>query len=452
MSVFTGSAVNNLTLIGFDDQGGGDNTSLLSLNATAGTTYRIAVDGYFSATGAIQLNVAPPPPANDNFANQIALTGETATTKGSNSGATGEVGEPAQSGPINSAWWSWTAPTSGIYNIDTKGSNFDTYLSVYNDSALNNLTLIGTNDDAAGSLTSLVSLNATAGTTYRIAVDGFSSITGAIQLNIAPPPPANDNFANRIALTGATANAIGTNIGATGEVGEPAQSGPINSSWWTWTAPTTGNYTFDTIGSGSDTYLSLFTGTNLPSLALVAADDDGGGNLTSRITQSVTAGTTYQIAVDGWSDRTGPINLNIAPTPLGSAGTDKLTETANNTLKGEPGENLLTGGTGAGTMLPFAESSVSASDPGTDLAIGNKRDPLTEGGAALDAPSLFSPDDNSAVPALVKDVSPVFTEANRALAGNQPLGINSAPFGVAQTSPFADPYLVGIYEARPLGI
>jgi hypothetical protein len=444
LSVFTGSAVNNLSLIGFDDQGGGNNTSLLSLNATAGTTYRIAVDGYYSAKGAVQLNVAPTPPANDNFANQIPLTGETATTTGSNRGATGEVGEPSQSGPTNSAWWSWTAPISGIYKIDTKGSKFDTYLSVFTGSAVNNLTLIGANDDASGSLTSLVSLNATAGTTYRIAVDGFSSITGEIQLNIAPPPPANDNFANRIALTGSTANATGSNKGATGELGEPAQHGQINSVWWTWTAPTTGDYNFDTIGSGSDTYLSLFTGTNLPSLALVAANDDGGGSLTSRITQSVTAGTTYQIAVDGWANRTGPINLNIAPTPLGSPGTDKLTETDNNTLKGEPGEDLLTGGTAAGTMLPFAES--------TDLTIDKKRDPLTEGGAALDAPTLFSPAADSPVPTLERDLSPVFTEANRALVRTQPLAVNSEPFGVAKTSPFADPYLVGVYEARPLGI
>ncbi|MEG4859558.1 calcium-binding protein, partial [Microcoleus sp. K1-B1] len=56
---FTGSAVDNLTLIDFDDQGGGNNTSLISLNATAGTTYQIAVDGWISNTGSIQLNIAP---------------------------------------------------------------------------------------------------------------------------------------------------------------------------------------------------------------------------------------------------------------------------------------------------------------------------------------------------------------------------------------------------------
>jgi hypothetical protein len=186
--------------------------------------------------------------------------------------------------------------------------------------------------------------------------------------------------------------------------------------------------------------LSLFTGTNLPSLALVAANDDGGGNWTSRITQSVTAGTTYQIAVDGYSSATGPINLNIAPTPPGSGGAGNLTETAN---KGEAGkEDPLTGATGADTF-------VSAS-PDTDLTIDKKMDPLTEGGAALNAPSLFSPA-ASAVPTLVKDFSPVFPEANGAFTGTQPLAVNSEAFGVAKTSPFAEPYLVG-YEPKQLGL
>ena len=176
--------------------------------------------------------------------------------------------------------------------------------------------------------------------------------------------------------------------------------------------------------------MSLFTGTNLPSLALVATDDDGGGNLTSRITQNVTAGTTYQIAVDGWLDRTGPINLNIAPTSPGSAGAGKLTETANNTLKGEAGKDVITGEKGAGTgMLPFAESSVSPSDPVTDLPIGLKKDVLTDGGAALDAPSLFSPAAISDVP-LIKGLSPVLTEANGALGGTQALAVNSGILSV----------------------
>src|SRR4028118_1895608 len=102
----------------------------------------------------------------------------------------------------------------------------------------------------------------------------------------------NNNFANRIGLGGLPLSTTGSNIGDTGEVGEPAQSGVINSTWWTWLAPSTGTVTFDTIGSNFDTYLSLFTGPPVVnSLSLIAADDDGGGGVASKLTRNVTAGT-----------------------------------------------------------------------------------------------------------------------------------------------------------------
>jgi len=465
LSLFTGNDLPNLSLVAADDDSGQGVTSLLTRNVTAGEIYQIAVDGWSSNTGQIALNITAPPPPNDNFANAIALTGETANSTGSNHGATIEQGEPSQSGVINSSWWSWTAPSSGFFQIDTTDSNFDSYLSVFTGSAVNNLSLIGADDDSGPGLTSLYNLNATAGTTYQIAVDGFSNYTlGSINLNIAPTAPPNDNFANRIGLAGETANATGSNIRATAEVGEPSQSGTTNSVWWSWTAPSSGNYTFDTEGSNFDTYLYLFSGNNLPNLSLVAADDDSGDGLASLITRYVTAGTTYQIAVDGYSSGTGQIQLNIAPTSSDSAGAGNLTEianadtinglpgsiadnAANNTLQGEVRKDPLTGGTGADTLiLPFAQPSVSAMDPVTNFAGSEKKDLLTQGGAAMNPPSLFSPPANSAFPTLEKDLSPVFTEGKGALAGNQPRGINSDPFRVA-----ADPYLVGVFEAKPLG-
>jgi len=459
LSVYNGFSLPNLTLIDFNDDviPGSDLTSQVSLNATAGETYQIAIDGWSSNTGDIQLNITAPPPPNDDFANAIALTGATDNSTGSNHGATEEVGEPAQSGQINSAWWSWTAPSSGFFQVDTIGSDFDTWLSLFTGPAVNNLTFIGADDDSGLGLTSLYNLNATAGTTYSIAVDGYSNYTlGSINLNIAPTAPPNDNFANRIGLAGQTANATGSNIRATQEVDEPTQSGTTESVWWTWTAPTTENYTFDTLNSNFDTWLSVYSGSALNSLSLIDFNDDviPGSDLTSRVSLNATAGTTYQIAVDGWQSNTGQINLNIAPTPAGSAGAGNLTGTANaatinglpdpsagnaanNTLKGEAGADILTGGTGGDTLiLPFAEPSVSTSDPVTNFAGSEKIDLVTHGGGAINAPNLFSPA-ASAAPTLEK-VSPVFNEANGALGGNQALGINSAP------------YLVGISEPKPL--
>jgi hypothetical protein len=444
LSVYEGSDLPNLTLRGQNDDGAGNLASLVSLDATAGTTYRLAVDGYSSGTGQIQLNVAPLAPPTDDFVNRIALTGDSANSTGTNIGATEEVGEPAQSGPINSAWWSWTATSSGFFQVDTIGSNSggnsDTYLSAFTGNAVDNLTLVAANDDGGGNYDSLVNVNATAGTTYQLAVDGWANRTGPIDLNIAPTAPPNDNFANRIALTGDTANATGSNIRATGEAGEPAQSGQINSVWWTWTAPGTGNYTINTEGSNYDTWLSILAGNQVDNLSLLANDDDSGNGLTSRIFLDAQAGQTYQIAVDGYSSSRGQINLNIAPTPPGSG---KLSETANNTL--DPQKDLLTGAD------PFPASSANV--PAIGIANIEKTDFLTDGGALINASTPFSPPVNSAAPIAKEPVTPMFTDANGALTANPPLGINPAPFGLANTSPFPNnPYLVGVEEIKPPGI
>jgi hypothetical protein len=226
----------------------------------------------------------------------------------------------------------------------------------------------------------------------------------------------------------------------------------------------TGNSTwnFTTNSSWNSTTTGRFR------LPVVAADNNGGGNFANLISLDAIAGTTDQIAVDGYNSATDPIQLNITPTPPGSAGAGNLTGTANadtinglpdtipgnakNTLKGGADEDPLTGGRGADTlMLPFAQSSVSARPRVTEFADSEKIDLLTQGGAALNAPSLFSPAANSTVPTLEKGVIPMFTDANGALAGNQALEINSEPLRVAKAGWMADIY-PGIYDAKQLGI
>ena len=79
---------------------------------------------------------------NDNFANRADLGSvSSVTATGSNVGFTGETGEPPQDGAINSAWWSWTAPSSGTLVVDTNGSAFDTYLTLATGSTVNALTV-----------------------------------------------------------------------------------------------------------------------------------------------------------------------------------------------------------------------------------------------------------------------------------------------------------------------
>ena len=126
----------------------------------------------------------PPPPANDNFANAQVITGCSGLVNGVNVGATREANEPTHS-PDNvtgnrSVWYQWQAPSTGTVTFRTVGSRFDTVLAVYTGSSLGSLVLAAArdDDDSATDKTSTVTVSAIAGTTYRIAVDGYNNESG----------------------------------------------------------------------------------------------------------------------------------------------------------------------------------------------------------------------------------------------------------------------------------
>jgi hypothetical protein len=332
LAVYTGNTVNALSLVASnDDDGTGGTTSRVQFNATAGQTYRIAVDGYNGAFGSFSLQLAlitsPAGPTNDFFQNGIVLTGTSATSSGSNVGATKASGEPSHAGNSGgkSVWWFWTAPANGVATITTAGSGFDTLLGVYTGTAVTALTHIASNDDsAAGGTTSQVIFNAVSGTTYRIAVDGYRDLFGSVAsgtinlgltLDTGTRPP-NDDFANRIVLSGTTIVTNGSSIGATIEsASEPLHAGNIGgrSVWWSWTAPFSGYVEISTTGSSFDTLLAVYTGTAVSALTAKASnDDDSNGGKASRVVFSAVAGTTYQIAVDGYNGASGSITLHLA--------------------------------------------------------------------------------------------------------------------------------------------
>src|SRR5215472_1879755 len=72
----------------------------------------------------------------------------------------------------------------------------------------------------------------------------FAVLLGLIGNTHAQTPPPNDNYADRIVLSGSYLTAAGTLVGATFESVEtnstpPFSNGPQTggSVWWTWTAP-----------------------------------------------------------------------------------------------------------------------------------------------------------------------------------------------------------------------
>jgi len=193
-------------------------------------------------------------------------------------------------------------------------------------------------DDITGQYIGIMDPNIGSGETSPITsndvntLDSFGySIATPVPPPSAPPPgppaqPPNDNFANSIAIQGATGATLGNSSGATKETGEPAMlPGNANgvggrSVWFSWTSPVTGTAIFDTEGSGYDTMLAVSTGNSLGGLSRLSQNDDlsAGQTTASRVTFNVTAGVVYQLTVDGFNNgagaESGIIELNWSAT------------------------------------------------------------------------------------------------------------------------------------------
>ena len=214
---------------------------------------------------------------NDDFANRRNLgSGALVTDTGNNAGYTGETGEPEQSRPTDSAWWSWTAPSDGDLVVDTNGSNFDTFLTMATSTAVNALTVIETDDDDGTGSQSLISRAVTSATEYHFAVDGSGFYTGDITLNIA--------------FTSASDTTPPTVTGRT-----PAPSATITTS------SLNVDVTFDETVVGVDSTDLVLTGA-------AAGLAPGGASVG---TPTNTSGTTWQFPIAGLVD--GSLNVSLAP-------------------------------------------------------------------------------------------------------------------------------------------
>jgi hypothetical protein len=433
LGVYRGSSVDALTLVAEDHRRGGAGQSTVTFEAVEGVEYQIAVDGFNVGTGAasgqVRLNVFQHDSgelhANDHFENATPISPVFPTVAGLNIGATRESGEPAHSntGQGHSVWWTWTAPREAPVTISTARSQFDTLLAVYTGTNVADLTLVTENDDISpGNLQSEVTFQAIAGTTYRIAVDGYANQIGVIALTVslgasvpaapriqqAPfdqtrfsggagggadvrfrvvatgsPPlsyqwrregvdlagetkdvltvatataddagryqvivrnafgsvtnsgaaltileaPFNDDFAGRIRINGSMSTVRGSILGATKQSGEPLHGGKAGgrSVWWNWIAPEDGPVEIHTIGSSFDTLLAVYQGTDPGNLGLIEENNDlqSGSTYSSRVLFSAVAGQEYQIAVDGV--KTNTIDGSVVLTVRQSAGVAEVT-------------------------------------------------------------------------------------------------------------------------------
>ncbi|HEX6123857.1 MAG TPA: VCBS repeat-containing protein [Pyrinomonadaceae bacterium] len=197
-------------------------------------------------------------PANDNFANAgpITMGGNGAViVVGNNISASKEPNEPyhADNAGGSSVWFHFTPAATKAVELRTisNDTNFDTTLAVYTGDNLQFLTPVGSNDDCYRvecGVRSRVRLLLQAGTTYRIAVDGYNngsttssgSFTLILEEKIVPFEYDNMETAYDLGLINKVS--IGaTNHLATAQAGEPwhANGDPLagKSVWFRFTVP-----------------------------------------------------------------------------------------------------------------------------------------------------------------------------------------------------------------------
>ena len=333
LAIYTGGAVNALTLIAANNDANGTPQSQLTFSAVAGVTYQIAVDGVGGASGNINLvfSFPSPPPPNDFFADSIFLGGNSPSVTGTNISATREAGEPSHNGfsSGHSVWYRWVAPLNGYAVISTAGSNYDTVLAVYTGTAVNALTLIAVNDDANATLESQVAFAVSAGVTYRIAVDGSSGAEGNFALAIngsLPLPRASisttdasaaeepiDTASFRISLNAAQPNPVSVNVtlGGTATLGvDYVTDTPLNGNTAVVVLDPTQTQRIVTLTPLSDEEYTEFDETILPGLAA-----GSGYQVSSGTPQTIVLHdhTPYNSA---WAQQFGPAFTGAAAHPL----------------------------------------------------------------------------------------------------------------------------------------
>jgi hypothetical protein len=173
---------------------------------------------------------------------------------------------------------------------------------------------------------------------YRVTV--FNNVdmdwsTNAYVQILSPTLTFANNFTNRNTITAASGTGSGTTMGAWNEYGEPkpASGWYFNTVWLTWVAPQSGLAEMDTVGSGFDSWLGVYTGTLLTNLTAIATDDDSGGLHTSYVRFNAQANVSYQIMVAARNYGGGPLAFNWsltsgkAPFPTITASPTNLTST-----------------------------------------------------------------------------------------------------------------------------
>ena len=188
VSVYIGNTIGGLTEIALSDFFGMNAAERAVFNAVEGTEYRFAVDG-FSTDGSVgqigrfNLEVYEVPPNDDYFSAERLGSVLNLAVEGTTLNASSEFpfGEPEHAAIIagnatsNSVWYLWTAPSNADMTLDVRDVAFNPVIAVYTGGSVSTLTEVAAADSVGDGADETVDFTATAGVTYSIVVDNFST-------------------------------------------------------------------------------------------------------------------------------------------------------------------------------------------------------------------------------------------------------------------------------------
>ena len=329
----------------------------------------VALLAAMTALAAPALAQATAAPANDDFVRQQSVvTNETGLPNGVRlAAATDEPGEPSHgaTGTARSAWWSWTAPTDGLAEVQSCSDAFTPLIGLYTGFDVARLTAVpATVAPGRCQLPSFyrygtaLRFEAVKGTTYRIATATDSPADGSTSIGVQVRP-AGDDFADATPFPPAenypSATPRYVAFGLAGvQPGEPAHGGraATHSVWFAFSSARServriaachANY------SQVSTTATIYRGSTLAGLSEVASsrdgarcefgDDDGG-----QVEALLDAGVDYRVAVTQDDPTAEPVTVELersprddrASTPSKLSGGDAVDLTLATREPGEP--------------------------------------------------------------------------------------------------------------------
>lgn len=229
------------------------------------------------------------------------------------SAAVADVAMPCANGGGPDVWYSYSSLCGATVTVSTcNDADYDTALGVWSDCGTTN---VACNDDFSGcNLTSSITFNAAAGVTYYIQVAGYGGDFGTGNLTVSSVGGVgNGDCAN---AQGITAGSYSFNTACTTQsLAMTCAAGGGPDLWYSYTAPSAGTLEVNTCGGAAwDTALALYSNCS----TVITCNDDN-CSTQSRVTTTVTAGSTTLIQVSGYAGASGSGTFNLLFTPSGNS-------------------------------------------------------------------------------------------------------------------------------------